>query len=121
MADAPTTKDHLYGGQAVIEGVMMRGKDHWAVAVRRPSGEIHLESHEIDSVVKRVPILGKPFLRGIIVLGQSMTIGMKALQVGARESSEEEEQLSSGQMGISLGIAIVLFIGIFILAPTVLF
>ena len=120
--DAPTTKkDHLYGGQAVIEGVMMRGADHWAVAVRRPSGEIHLESHEIDSVVKRVPILGKPFLRGIIVLGQSMAIGMKALQVGARESSEEEEQLSSGQMGISLGIAIVLFIGIFILAPTVLF
>ena len=121
MADAPTTKDHLYGGQAVIEGVMMRGKDHWAVAVRRPSGEIHLESHAIDSVVKRVPLLGKPFLRGIIVLGQSMAIGMKALQVGARESSEEEEQLSSGQMGISLGIAIVLFIGIFILAPTVLF
>ena len=121
MADAPTTKDHLYGGQAVIEGVMMRGADHWAVAVRRPSGEIHLESHAIDSVVKRVPILGKPFLRGIIVLGQSMAIGMKALQVGARESSEEEEQLSSGQMGISLGIAIVLFIGIFILAPTVLF
>jgi len=121
MADAPTTKDHLYGGQAVIEGVMMRGADHWAVAVRRPSGEIHLESHAIDSVVKRVPLLGKPFLRGIIVLGQSMAIGMKALQVGARESSEEEEQLSSGQMGISLGIAIVLFIGIFILAPTVLF
>jgi uncharacterized protein YqhQ len=119
--DAPTTKDHLYGGQAVIEGVMMRGADHWAVAVRRPSGEIHLESHAIDSVVKRIPILGKPFLRGIIVLGQSMAIGMKALQVGARESSEEEEQLSSGQMGISLGIAIVLFIGIFILAPTVLF
>ena len=120
--DAPTIKkDHLYGGQAVIEGVMMRGADHWAVAVRRPSGEIHLESHAIDSVVKRIPFLGKPFLRGIIVLGQSMAIGMKALQVGARESSEEEEQLSSGQMGISLGIAIVLFIGIFILAPTVLF
>jgi uncharacterized protein YqhQ len=120
--DAPrTTKDHLYGGQAVIEGVMMRGADHWAVAVRRPSGEIHLESHAIDSVVKRIPILGKPFLRGIIVLGQSMAIGMKALQVGARESSEDEEQLSSGQMGISLGIAIVLFVGIFILAPTVLF
>jgi uncharacterized protein YqhQ len=55
------------------------------------------------------------------VLGQSMAIGMKALQVGARESSEEEEQLSSGQMGISLAIAIVLFIGVFILAPTLLF
>jgi uncharacterized protein YqhQ len=119
--DAQPTKDHLYGGQAVIEGVMMRGADHWAVAVRRPSGEIHLESHPIHSVVKRIPALGKPFLRGIIVLGQSMAIGMKALQVGVRESSEEEEQLSSGQMGVSLAIAIVLFVGVFVLAPTVLF
>ncbi len=119
--DAPAIKNHLYGGQAVIEGVMMRGADHWAVAVRRPSGQIHLESHRIDSLVKRVPFLGKPFLRGIIVLGQSMSIGMKALQVGARESSEEEEQLSSGQMGASLAIAISLFVVIFILGPTVLF
>lgn len=119
--DAPATKNHLYGGQAVIEGVMMRGAAHWAIAVRRPSGEIHLESHEIDSVIKRVPILGKPFLRGVIVLGQSMAIGMKALQVGARESSEEDEQLSSRQMGASLAIALTLFIVIFILGPTVLF
>jgi uncharacterized protein YqhQ len=119
--DAPATRDHLYGGQAVIEGVMMRGRDHWAVAVRRPAGDIHLESHRIDSVVARLPFLGKPFLRGIIVLGQSMAIGMKALQVGARESSEDEEQLSSGQMGISLAIAIALFLGVFILGPTLLF
>jgi uncharacterized protein YqhQ len=120
--DAPASKkNHLYGGQAVIEGVMMRGAEHWAVAVRRPSGEIHRESHHIDSIVKRMPILGKPFLRGIIVLGQSMAIGMKALQVGARESSEEDEQLSSTQMGASLAIALTLFIVIFILGPTVLF
>jgi uncharacterized protein YqhQ len=120
--DAPASKkNHLYGGQAVIEGVMMRGAEHWAVAVRRPSGEIHRESHHIDSIVKRMPILGKPFLRGIIVLGQSMAIGMKALQVGARDSSEEDEQLSSTQMGASLAIALTLFIVIFILGPTVLF
>jgi uncharacterized protein YqhQ len=119
--DAPATRDHLYGGQAVIEGVMMRGKDHWAIAVRRPTGDIHLESHRIDSVVARWPVLGRPFLRGIIVLGQSMAIGMKALQIGARESSEDEEQLSSGQMGFSLAIAIALFLGVFILGPTLLF
>jgi uncharacterized protein YqhQ len=119
---APASKkNHLYGGQAVIEGVMMRGAEHWAVAVRRPSGEIHLESHHIDSVVKRVPILGKPFLRGIIVLGQSLAIGMKALQVAAKESSGDDEQLSSAQMGASLAIAMTLFIVIFILGPTVLF
>jgi uncharacterized protein YqhQ len=120
-AEPPATTNHLYGGQAVIEGVMMRGPAHWAVAVRRPSGDIHVESHEIDSVVRRVPILGKPFLRGVIVLGQSLAIGMRALQVGARESSEEQEQLSKGQMGFSLAIAMALFIGIFILGPTLLF
>jgi uncharacterized protein YqhQ len=119
--EAPATTSHLYGGQAVIEGVMMRGPAHWAVAVRRPSGDIYVESHEIDSVVQRVPVLGKPFLRGIIVLGQSLAIGMRALQVGARESSEEQEQLSKGQMGFSLAIAMALFIGIFILGPTLLF
>jgi uncharacterized protein YqhQ len=119
--EAPATTSHLYGGQAVIEGVMMRGPAHWAVAVRRPSGDIYVESHEIDSVVRRVPILGKPFLRGVIVLGQSLAIGMRALQVGARESSEEQEQLSKGQMGFSLAIAMALFIGIFILGPTLLF
>ena len=119
--NASATTSHLYGGQAVIEGVMMRGAAHWAIAVRRPSGQIHLESHSIESIVKRIPILGKPFLRGIIVLGQSMAIGMKALQIGARESSDDEEQLSSGQMGASLAIAMTLFIVIFILGPTVLF
>jgi uncharacterized protein YqhQ len=119
--EAPAKKDHLYGGQAVIEGVMMRGAAHWAVAVRRPTGDIHVESHEIDSVVKRMPLLGKPFLRGIIVLGQSLAIGMRALQVGARESSEEQEELTKGQMGASLAIAMVLFVGIFILGPTLLF
>ncbi|MEO8291544.1 MAG: DUF1385 domain-containing protein [Actinomycetota bacterium] len=119
--NAPATTSHLYGGQAVIEGVMMRGAAHWAIAVRRPSGQIHLESHSIESIVKRIPILGKPFLRGIIVLGQSMAIGMKALQIGVRESSDDEEQLSSGQMGASLAIAMTLFIVIFILGPTVLF
>ena len=123
MADAaPAPKpDHLYGGQAVVEGVMMRGAGVWAVAVRRPAGDIHVESHEIDSVAERVPILRKPFLRGVIVLGQSLAIGMRALQVSARYSSEEDVELSSGQMGLSVAIALVAFIGIFVAGPAVLF
>jgi uncharacterized protein YqhQ len=112
---------HLYGGQAVVEGVMMRGADHWAVAVREPSGSIHVESHEIDSVAKRHPVFKKPFLRGIIVLGQSLAIGVRALMIASRHSLEEEEQLSSRQMGISLAIALVFFVGVFILGPTTLF
>jgi len=119
-AAAPKT-DHLYGGQAVIEGVMMRGAAHWAVAVRRPSGDIHVESHDIDSIARRHPLLAKPFLRGIIVLGQSMSIGMRALSIAANQSSEEEEQVSSKQMGFSLALALVLFVAVFVAGPALLF
>jgi uncharacterized protein YqhQ len=111
----------LYGGQAVVEGVMMRGPDHWAVAVRQPDGDIHVESHEVRSIVRRVPLLGKPFLRGVIVLGQSLSIGMRALLISANRSLGEEEQLSGAQVAVSMAIALVLFVGIFILGPTVAF
>ncbi|HYJ60194.1 MAG TPA: DUF1385 domain-containing protein [Actinomycetota bacterium] len=118
---AASTPPHLYGGQAVVEGVMMRGAEHWAVAVRRPDGDIHVESHAIDSVATRHPIWKRPFLRGIVVLGQSLSIGVRALMIASKHSMEEEEQLSSKQMGVSLTIALVVFVGFFILGPTALF
>jgi len=119
-ASAPA-KDHLYGGQAVIEGVMMRGADHWAVAVRRPDGGIHVESHEIDSIARRVPMFRKLFLRGVIVLGQSLSIGIRALTVSATKSAEEDVQLGSGGIGLAMAIAIVIFVGVFIVGPAILF
>jgi uncharacterized protein YqhQ len=115
------TPNHFYGGQAVVEGVMMRGRDVWAVAVRRPAGDLHLESHRIDSVARRHPVLSRPFLRGIIALGQALAIGFRALQVSARESVPEQERLSSRQMGLSMAIAIVIFLGLFIVLPAVTF
>ena len=116
-AASPTPAPHLYGGQAVVEGVMMRGARHWAVAVRRPAGDIHLESHEIESVADRHPILRKPLLRGVIVLGQSLAIGMRALMIAANQSVDDDEQLTSRQIGVSLVVAMLLFIGVFILGP----
>ncbi len=124
MGEAPASPprtDHLYGGQAVPEGVMMRGADHWAVAVRMPSGDIHVESHDIDSVTKRYPVLRKPFLRGVIVLGQSLGIGVKALLIASNRSTESEAKLSSRAMGITLGVAMLLFVAIFIVGPAALF
>ena len=121
MAEEPTKPNHFYGGQAVVEGVMMRGREVWAVAVRRPAGDVHIESHEIDSVIKRHPILAKPFLRGVIALGQALAIGYRALSISARESVEEDERLSSRQMGLSMVIAGVIFIGLFIILPAVTF
>ena len=120
-AASPTPAPHLYGGQAVVEGVMMRGARHWAVAVRRPAGDIHLESHEIESVADRHPILRKPLLRGIIVLGQSLAIGVRALMIAANQSVDDDEQLTSRQIGVSLVVALLLFVGVFILGPTTLF
>jgi uncharacterized protein YqhQ len=108
---------HFYGGQAVLEGVMMRGRAHWAVAVRRPDQSIHLESHQIRSIAKRFPILAKPGLRGVLALGQALSIGVRALTISANQSVEEEEQLTSKQMAGSMVLAFVLFAGVFIAGP----
>jgi uncharacterized protein YqhQ len=118
---AASPRTHLYGGQAVVEGVMMRGAGIWAIAVRKPDSTIHVESHEIDSVVLRHPILGKPFFRGVIVLGQSLAIGMRALMISANQSLEEEDRLTSRQVALSVILALLLFVGIFIIGPTTLF
>jgi uncharacterized protein YqhQ len=111
-------EEHYYGGQAVLEGVMMRGRDRWAVAVRKPDGDLHLEGHEIDSIAKRFRILRKPGFRGVIALGQALAIGVKALTISANQAAEEEEKLTRGQMAFSMTLAMVFFIGLFIVLPT---
>ena len=114
-------QEHYYGGQAVLEGVMMRGRDVWAVAVRRPDASLHVESHRINSIAERWPILRKPGLRGIIALGQALRIGVKALTISANKSVEEEEQLTPRQMAMSMVVAFTIFIVVFIVGPAVLF
>lgn len=119
---APTPRNnHLYGGQAVIEGVMMRGLDVWAVAVRKPDHGIHVESHDVRSAAKGHPILAKPGLRGVIALWQSLSIGIKALTVSANHATPEDERLSSRQMVISMTLAMILFVALFIVLPAVAF
>jgi len=114
VADRP---DHFYGGQALLEGVMMRGRDHWAVAVRRPDHSIHVESHDINALASRYPILAKPGLRGVMALGQALSIGVKALTVSANQSVEEDERLTPRQMGFSMAIAFVVFVAVFVVGP----
>jgi uncharacterized protein YqhQ len=122
MSDtAPALRRHSYGGQAVMEGVMMRGRDVWALAVRKPDETIHLESHRIRSISERFRILRQPGFRGTIALGQAITIGMRALSTSATQSSPDDVQLSSRQMALSMMLAFGLFIGIFIVAPAVAF
>jgi uncharacterized protein YqhQ len=123
VGEAPASPQptHLYGGQAVVEGVMMRGQDHWAVAIRETTGDIYVESHDIDSIAQRHPIWRKPFFRGILVLGQSLRIGIRALMIASNHATDEDEQLSSRQVGVALVIALVAFVTIFVLGPTTLF
>ena len=75
-----------YGGQAVIEGVMMRGRDCAAIAVRKPSGEISVDMREIDNS-RRPAILKAPFIRGTVMLVESLVLGMNALMYSANESA----------------------------------
>ena len=96
---------------------MMRGRDHWAIAVRQPDQTLHVEAHEIGSIAKRFPILAKPGLRGVIALGQALSIGMKALTVSANHAVEEDQRLTKGQMVGSMVLAFTLFTVVFIVGP----
>jgi uncharacterized protein YqhQ len=110
---------HYYGGQAVIEGVMMRGARCWAVAARRPSGEIYLERHPTNDLPLRRPLWAKPMFRGMFGLVDALSIGTKALAISANQALDEDEQLSSSQLSGSLFLALLLFIGVFIALPNV--
>ncbi|MFA4966121.1 MAG: DUF1385 domain-containing protein [Thermoleophilia bacterium] len=106
------------GGQAVIEGVMMRGVDHWALAVRRPDQTIGVHDFPLVSWMKRWPALKTPVVRGVVALVESLVIGVRALTLSANESlGEEEQQLGKKEMGITLVVAFAFAIGLFFLAP----
>ena len=80
------------GGQAVIEGVMMRGPKEYAVAVRKPDGEIIVEKSEINSVIAKSKILKLPIIRGVISFFESLVVGMKCLMFSADFFDIEEEE-----------------------------
>lgn len=84
--------DFAVGGQAVIEGVMMRSHDFITVAVRKESGKIKLKDDPFRSLTKRVKLLGLPFIRGVVGLGEMMIVGMRALNYSATEMVEEPDK-----------------------------
>ncbi|HJR46342.1 MAG TPA: DUF1385 domain-containing protein [Actinomycetota bacterium] len=105
------------GGQAVLEGVMMRGPASWSVACRRPDETIAVERHPLPTLAERHPWLKWPLARGVLVLVESLQIGIKALMISANHALEEEEQLSDKQLGWTMGSAMLLFSAIFIVLP----
>ncbi|HKI53619.1 MAG TPA: DUF1385 domain-containing protein [Anaerolineales bacterium] len=105
-----------YGGQAVIEGVMMRGKNAFAVAMRSPDGDIVVHKENLGQIY-RSRIAKLPFLRGTILLWDALGLGMKALTLSANTQTGEDEQLEGPQLYITLAISLAVGIGLFILLP----
>jgi len=105
------------GGQAVIEGVMMRAPEAWAVAVRRPDGVIEAKRHDLPGITSRSKAAKVPFLRGIFVLAESLNLGFRALSWSAEKAGDEEEQVSRTQVIWTMVLAVVLAIGLFVLVP----
>jgi uncharacterized protein YqhQ len=120
-------RDAPVGGQAVLEGVMMRGIKTWAVACRAPApegspegtlGEIKLQTHELESVLRKHRLLRLPIIRGVVALGESLVIGFKALGISANaQLGEEEEEISGGMWAGTVLVAVALAVGLFFVVP----
>jgi uncharacterized protein YqhQ len=118
------------GGQAVLEGVMMRSPSSWAVAVRKPDGKIAQVVNKIESPMAKRKIWRLPVIRGVIALGESLAIGFRALAISAnyaaqevKEGEEEEEvktELSRGSLIFAFAIAIGFAIALFKVTPAVI-
>jgi uncharacterized protein YqhQ len=92
-------QEALVGGQAVIEGVMMRTPHAWGIAVRKQSGEIATHSEPLERPSEKRPWTGLPFIRGVVLLGQAMSIGFRALRYSANVALEEEQQIEAAKKG----------------------
>jgi uncharacterized protein YqhQ len=105
-----------YGGQALMEGVLMRGKKSCAVAMRAPDGRIVTKVEELGGIYKS-KIAKIPFLRGLIMLWDSLGLGMRALTDSANLQTGEEEKLEGPALYITLGLTFLVAIAIFFLIP----
>ena len=106
------------GGQAVIEGVMMRGPEKVATAVRTPDKKIELDIRQVNSISDRFPILKKPMLRGCVSLGESLVMGLRSLSYSAQMAGEEDEQLTDKELAGTIVFAFVMAAVLFVAIPT---
>jgi uncharacterized protein YqhQ len=129
------SRDAPVGGQAVLEGVMMRGISTWAVAVRKPlpeqiadghhltadeaaEGEIEVQSGPLDSWLRRHRLLRLPIIRGVVALVESMRLGFRALGISANaQLPEDEQEISNGAWVGTIVLSVVLAVGLFFLVP----
>jgi uncharacterized protein YqhQ len=105
------------GGQAVIEGVLMKDDHKLAIAVRKPDKKISVKKEKLKPWSKRVKFLGWPFFRGTVNLIEMLVLGIKALNYSANEALGEDEQISSKEFAITTIVAMLIAVGLFIVLP----
>src|SRR6266516_1747893 len=128
-------RDAPIGGQAVLEGVMMRGVSTWAVAVRKPApeqlaegglaergevprGEIEVVSEPLVSWIRRHRVLRLPIVRGVVALAESLKIGFRALGISASaQADSKHEEIGRGTWAGTVAVSVVFAIGLFFLVP----
>ena len=115
-------RDAPVGGQAVLEGVMMRGVSTWAVAVRTPEGQIEVELRAARPLGEAPPDLRLPVIRGVVALGESMKIGFSALAISANAQIEddeegEKEEIGGWVWGLTIAFSLLLAVGLFFVVP----
>ena len=115
-------RDAPVGGQAVLEGVMMRAVSAWAVAVRNPAGDIELTSEPLVPWATRRRVWRLPVIRGVVALAESLKIGFKALAISANAQLEEDEggekeEIGGWMWGVTIALSLALSIGLFFVIP----
>ena len=116
-------RDAPVGGQAVLEGVMMRGVSTWAVAVRKPDGEIEVSSEPLVAWAKRTPGLRWPVIRGVVALAESLKIGFRALAISAnaqiepRRARRSHRRSAASPGALTIALSLILAIGLFFVVP----
>jgi len=113
-------RDAPVGGQAVLEGVMMRGVSTWSVAVRRPDGGIEVRSEPLVSWAKRHTVLRWPVVRGVVALAESLKIGFRGMQLAANAQlagDDDRREVSRGAWAVAVAGALVIAIGLFFVVP----
>ena len=108
-----------YGGQAVIEGVLMRGQKAFAIAMRAPDGSIAVHEEKLAAVY-RSGLTKIPFLRGVILLWDALGLGMRALTISANTQTGENEKLEGPALYLTLGLSLAIGVGLFFLLPAAL-
>jgi uncharacterized protein YqhQ len=105
------------GGQAIMEGVMMRSPNFWGMAVRTPSGDMDLRAERFSSITRKSKLFRLPIIRGALSLGETLWLGMKALTLSTNIALGEEQELSKKEIAGTLIFALVLGFGLFLVAP----